>query len=346
MPQSRSVDLTAVKFKQAVDLQSLNSMALPALAAHYVAITEAQQLPACLTFAQQRELPIWILGGGSNVIFTDDYPGLVIHMLNTGIELVKEDDSCVWVKVAAGEVWDDFLQHCIAEQWYGLENLAIIPGTVGAAPVQNIGAYGQEVADCIVSVECLERQSLKVKVLDKEQCQFSYRDSLFKTQAVDEYVITAVTFCLHKQFVANTTYKPLAQHFSGRTPSAFELRKMIIDIRRSKLPEPQNIANSGSFFKNPVVSLGQYKQLQTLYPPIPGYVVADGVKLAAGWLIEQCGWKGRALGPVAMYEKQALVLVNLGQATFSDVQGLVTHVQADVEKQFQVRLEQEPVLVV
>lgn len=346
MPSFHSVDITTIDVLKDVDLDAFNTMALPAVASHYVAVTHAQQLPDCLRFAEQQALPFWVLGGGSNVIFSRDYPGLIIHMRNKGVEFLKEDDKHVWVKVAAGEEWDTFLQTCMHEKWYGLENLAIIPGTVGAAPVQNIGAYGQEVAECIDSVDCLDRQSLKIVSLDKAACHFDYRDSLFKQQKDKRYIITAVTFCLHKQFVANTSYKPLAEHFMGQQPTARDVRQAVKDIRQAKLPAPDTIANSGSFFKNPVVSLDAFKRLQAKYPHIPGYTVEGGMKLAAGWLIEQCGWKGKQLGPVAMYEKQALVLVNIGQATFADVRRLVDEVQADVKAQFAIQLEQEPVMAV
>jgi len=320
-------------------------MALPVTAAYYVALRNPARLPEILRFAHAQGLPICVLGGGSNVIFRGDYPGLVIHLLNQGITLQTTQDDMVRVHVAAGEQWDDFLQVCLRRHWFGLENLAMIPGTVGAAPVQNIGAYGQEVAECIEAVHCVNRHTLTEHQFQARDCQFAYRDSLFKSQAADTFIITAVDFQLHTTPNLNLTYQPLAALFPDQSPTPMQLRQAVMNIRASKLPDPKQLANSGSFFKNPVVSAQTYQQLKAQYPAIPGYPTQGAVKLAAGWLIQHCGWKGKNIGPVGMYEKQALVLVNYGGGTFSAVQVLLERVQQDVFDRFGVQLEQEPVMI-
>ncbi len=333
--------------KKNVNLQCYNTMALPAIAQHYCAITNQNDLLAALTYADKNSLPVWVLGGGSNVIFTENYSGLLLHIQSSGIELLEESDNEVIVRVAAGENWDEFLQHCLKQGWHGLENLAYIPGTVGAAPVQNIGAYGQDVAQAIVGVHGVIIDSQQEKTYSKQQCQFAYRDSIFKQQLAGKFIISAVDFCLSKNFSADLTYQPLAESLAAiEQPSAAQVRAAVITIRQSKLPSPATIANTGSFFKNPLVSGQQAEQLKAEYPGMPSYPAAGGkVKLAAGWLIEQCGWKGKKLGSVGMYEKQALVLVNHGGATYSDVKALTEQVVVSVQQRFSVQLEQEPVLV-
>ena len=327
------------------DLSDKNTMALPVIADFYCAVESAEQLPELLQFIAAKKLPSWILGGGSNVLFDATYPGVIIHMCNRGIEVVSENSLTVNVRVSAGEIWDEFLQTCLKQGWHGLENLAIIPGTVGAAPVQNIGAYAQEVADCIVNVYCIDRKTYKSHCFTKEQCQFSYRDSVFKTAEAGRYIIIAVEFELKKDPNFNLSYKPLAEHVDGKEITAQSVRDAVIHIRQSKLPPPDIIANTGSFFKNPVVEKSHYLQLKKQFTDIPGFEVGDKIKLAAGWLIEQSGWKGKSLACVAMYEKQALVLVNNGGASLQDVYRLRDQVQGDVWAKFAVQLEQEPVVV-
>ena len=330
-----------------MDLTALNSMALVAKASHFYALKRSEDLFDLIAAAKKQQLEICILGGGSNVLLPPVYNGLLIHMQNKGIVVLNESRDDVTIKVQAGEVWDDFLQYALDHGWYGLENLAIIPGSVGAAPVQNIGAYGQEVAQCIHQVHCFDCITLENVTFTAEECCFSYRDSIFKSSYRGRYIITAVEFKLEKHFQANIAYQPLAQALAGKVIDAAIVRQTVIAIRESKLPSPAMIANCGSFFKNPLISTAEFSQLQLRYPSMPAFMMAeDKVKLAAGWLIEQCGWKGRNLGLCGMYEKQALVLVNHGGACLADVKYLAETVQTDVLAQFNVTLEIEPVVTV
>jgi UDP-N-acetylmuramate dehydrogenase len=330
-----------------VDLKAFNSMSLSVTAKHFVRVNNAAHINEALTYAHKRQLPICVLGGGSNVIFTEDYSGLLLLMVSKGIQVLSENDNEVIVRVEAGEVWDDFLRYCLKWQWYGLENLAIIPGTVGAAPIQNIGAYGQEVASCIEGVDIIYCENAKAATLSKEQCLFSYRDSIFKQQLRDKCIIAAVIFRLQKKFAANLSYKALAQALEKHEAvSAEQVRNAVIAIRESKLPSPQKLPNCGSFFKNPIVSEQQVKKLLTAYPEMPVYPQHSGeVKIAAGWLIERVGWKGKRLGAVGMYDKQALVLVNYANATYAELNKLVCNIKADVYDRFAIQLEQEPIII-
>lgn len=331
-----------------VSLQTMNTLRLPVTAAYYLKADNQAAIEQGLQFADAENLPVFILGGGSNTVFSPVFPGLVIHVALRGIEILSEDENTVVIKVAAGEVWDDFLRYCLDNACYGLENLAIIPGTVGAAPIQNIGAYGKEVAHYIEHVHVLDRRASKESgrhtVLLREQCRFAYRDSIFKQQP-GRYLVTAVVFRLHKRFTADLSYQALAAVLAGRDISAAVVREAVIQLRNSRLPDPAVLPNAGSFFKNPVVSAEQFAQLQQQYPQIPGFTQHNTVKIPAAWLIEQSGWRGRSLGAAGMYEKQALVLVNHGGAGFADVRQLAQQVAADVWQQFAVALEPEPVFI-
>ncbi|CAA0097461.1 UDP-N-acetylenolpyruvoylglucosamine reductase [BD1-7 clade bacterium] len=329
-----------------VDLTHLNTMALKVSARFYAKATNATDIQRALGYAHEHQLPLFILGGGSNIIFTGDYPGLVLHMAEQGIDTLAEDSNSITVRVAAGMHWDNFLQTCLNNSWYGLENLAIIPGTVGAAPVQNIGAYGQEVADCIDSVDVINLHTREPTRLAAQVCEFAYRDSIFKSRAADKYLITHVAFRFSKTPAVNISYGPLASHFAGKTPTPAAIRDAVISIRQSKLPDPAEIANTGSFFKNPMVSNEKFAELRQRFIDLPAYPQSDGrVKLAAGWLIEKAGFKGKRYGPVGMYEKQALVLVNHDGATCDDILQLVKRIIGTVQQDFDVLLEPEPVFV-
>lgn len=329
-----------------VELKPYNTMALPAVADYLVDVYDADGVLQALDFANQNKLAWCVIGGGSNVIFAPHFAGVVLHTKGTGISKISEDESSVILQVSAGHNWDEFLQYCIEHNYYGLENLAIIPGLVGAAPVQNIGAYGQELSACVHKVQVVDTQAQEVNYLNAEQCQFAYRDSIFKRQT-GRFIITAVEFRLSKRFTPNIGYKPLAQALADiAEPTALQVREAVIAIRQSKLPDPKELPNSGSFFKNPVVDQNQLQQLQAQYPEIPHFEQADGsYKLAAGWLIEKLGFKGRAIGPVAMHDKQALVLVNKHGGTVMDVKALAMAVQDAVWQSFAVKLEQEPVVI-
>ncbi|NHC06662.1 UDP-N-acetylmuramate dehydrogenase [Azonexus fungiphilus] len=329
------------------DLTPFTTLALPGRAAHYLKITDPGQLTVSAPGERR-----FVLGGGSNLVLTGDFPGRVLHMAIAGKRLLREDAEARYVEAGAGENWHDFVQWTLAQGWPGLENLSLIPGTVGAAPVQNIGAYGLEVGERLVSVSAWDFEKQAFFTVDREHCRFAYRDSLFKQQGwhLDGRVaIVSVVFRLPKAWRANIGYADLRQELAGRgiaEPGARDVADAVIAVRRRKLPDPAVTPNAGSFFHNPVVDRQIAAALLAAHPALPHYPQADGrVKLAAGWLIEQAGWKGKALGPVGMYEKQALVLVNYGGATGADVARTMAAVQAAVREKFAVELSPEPVFL-
>ena len=332
-----------------VSLTAFNSLALNATADVFSCCNSDDDVLQSLAYAADNDLKLTILGGGSNTVLSDRISGLVMHMASKGIELINETQEQVTLSVAAGENWDDFLRFCLDNGYYGLENLAIIPGTVGAAPIQNIGAYGQQVSDCFESVNGINTQSLQYESYSNQQCQFAYRDSLFKTQLANRFVVCRVSFVLQKNFRANLSYTALKDYLVDhyqQAPTPVQIRKAVIAIRQQKLPDPRQLANAGSFFKNPVINDKLYQQLKLRYPDMPSYPQAgESFKIAAAWLIEQAGFKGKRYGNVGMYEKQALVLVNYGGASFADIEHLVSKIQQKVFQCFGIQLEQEPVLV-
>jgi UDP-N-acetylmuramate dehydrogenase len=334
--------------EQNVDLAPFNTLALPSQAARYQKVTSQAQLTASGLATEKR----FILGGGSNLVLTGDFDGLVLHMAIPGKQLLKEDSEAFYIEAGAGENWHDFVQWTLQQGWPGLENLSLIPGTVGAAPIQNIGAYGLEVGDCLHSVTAWDFKKQAFFSVDRNSCRFAYRDSLFKQEGWHlngQIAISSVIFRIQKNWVANTRYADVTQELATQkisTPSAQDIAQAIIAVRQRKLPDPAVIPNCGSFFHNPVVAGAQAAQLKAAYPVLPQYPQPDGrAKLAAGWLIEQAGWKGKNLGPIGMYEKQALVLVNRGGATGTDVRRTMQAVQADVLAKFGVALTPEPIFL-
>lgn len=288
--------------------------------------------------------PIHVLGGGSNVLLKAPVKGTVILNRIKGITVVQEDANHVWLRVGAGEVWHDLVLHAIGNSLGGIENLALIPGTVGAAPIQNIGAYGVEVKDTITEVEgwdCLEQRFTS---FSNEDCRFGYRDSVFKGLFKGRIAITAVTFRLHKTPQLHTEYGAIRDELTamGTTPSVQSIAQAVINIRRSKLPDPAEIGNAGSFFKNPTISASAYQALKEKHPMIPSYPAGPGmVKVPAGWLIESCGWKGKRQGDTGVHARQALVLVNYGRATGTEVWALSEAVLQSVKQTFGIELERE-----
>ena len=260
--------------------------------------------------------PFLHIGGGSNLLFVKDYEGLVLHSRIEGIEVTEEDERSVAVRVGAGVVWDDFVGYCVEHGWYGTENLSLIPGEVGASAVQNIGAYGVEVKDLITSVETINMAREK-RIYGVDECGYSYRKSLFKQPEMKTVFVTYVNFCLGKREHYTLDYGTIRQELEKYPVLNLEiLRRVIIDIRQSKLPDPKVLGNAGSFFMNPIVPCRQFESLQREYPDMPHYDVDAGrVKIPAAWMIDRCGWKGKALGPAAVHGRQALVLVNSGGAT-------------------------------
>ena len=286
--------------------------------------------------------PFLHIGGGSNLLFTKDYDGLILHSRIGGIEVTAEDSQTVSLRVGAGVVWDDFVACCVEHGWYGAENLSLIPGEVGASAVQNIGAYGVEVKDLITAVETVNIQGYE-RVYSVEECEYAYRNSIFKRPENKSVFVTYVRFRLSKEERYTLDYGTIRQELAKYpAPTLPIVRKVIIEIRESKLPDPKVTGNAGSFFMNPIVAKDKLEALQRDYPRIPYYELPDGrVKIPAGWMIDQCGWKGKSLGPAAVHDKQALVLVNRGGAKGSDIIALSDAVRASVCDKFGIDIHPE-----
>lgn len=304
----------------------------------YASVEELQQL------IEQGAIttPFLHIGGGSNLLFTKDYDGLILHSRIEGIEVLEEDEHSVSVRVGAGVVWDDFVAYCVAHGWYGVENLSLIPGEVGASAVQNIGAYGVEVKDLIAAVETVNIHG-DWRVYSVEECGYAYRDSIFKRPENKSIFITYVRFWLSKEEYYTLDYGTIRQELEKYPALTLPtVRKVIIGIRESKLPDPKVMGNAGSFFMNPIVPKEKLLALQQEYPQMPYYELSDGrVKIPAGWMIDQCGWKGKSLGPAAVHDKQALVLVNRGGAKGSDIIALSDAVRASVREKFGIDIHPE-----
>lgn len=332
-----------------VSLRNLNTFGVDASAHAYLPVTSVAVLRDLCRDGTLAALPRLILGGGSNILLTRDFPGLVLHMQIKGIDIVGEDDEATYVRAAAGESWHGLVQWTLAHGLNGLENLSLIPGSVGAAPIQNIGAYGIEIKDRFHALTMFDFATGEIVTLDKIACAFGYRDSIFKQGLRDRAVVLDVTFALPKKWQPNIRYADVAQELAARSisePEARQISDAVIAIRTRKLPDPAVMGNAGSFFKNPVVTPAQRDALVARYPQLVNYAQPDGsVKLAAGWLIDQCGWKGKTTGAAGVYENQALVLVNRGGASGADIAQLAASIQADVAQRFDVLLEPEPIFL-
>ncbi|MDR0973929.1 MAG: UDP-N-acetylmuramate dehydrogenase [Prevotellaceae bacterium] len=319
-------------------LSAHNTFGLKVTAARFVAYDSENDLRTFLIEKKLRS-PFLHIGAGSNLLFTTDfYNGTVLHSDICGVHIIAETSDDVRVRVGAGTVWDDFVTHCVRAGWYGVENLSFVPGEVGASAVQNIGAYGVEAKDVIDEVEGLHLDGTSFR-MQAADCDYSYRHSIFKTPAYADTFITYVTYRLSKRPEYRLEYAALRDELEGKPLSLAAVREIVGTIRRRKLPDPQVIGNAGSFFMNPVVTADRFEALRADYPQIPHYCLPDGrVKIPAAWLIEQCGWKGKPYGRCAMYEKQSLVLVNLGDATGSDVVRLSDAVRASVRERFGIEI--------
>ena len=326
-----------------LDLRDRNTFGFDASAEVAYEITAAEQVPAVIRGVTEKNLPWRVLGGGSNVILPKVLSGATLLMNITSQEIVSSDENATLIAVGGGVNWHEFVAWTLDNHFPGLENLALIPGTVGAAPIQNIGAYGVEIGEYIDSVEAFDAKSHTFVTLAKDACQFAYRDSYFK-QNPHRFIVTKVVFKIPKKWQARIHYTDLAKQFtSNLNPSPGEIFLAVCKIRTQKLPDPEMIGNAGSFFQNPIVPNEQYKTLLHKYPGLVSYPDALGKrKLAAGWLIDQCGFKGQRMGNVGVYENQALVLVNHGGGTAQDILGLAKCIQDKVKKEFCVSLEIEP----
>jgi UDP-N-acetylmuramate dehydrogenase len=333
-----------MQIQQNISLLPYNTMGIDVKVRSFAAFSDADQLSQLLK-ARSASVPTLILGGGSNILFTKDYDGWVLKNEVKGMQVVAEDDHYVYVKAGAGENWHTFVEYCLQRNLAGVENLSLIPGNVGASPMQNIGAYGVEIKDVFQELEAFHLKDKKIQVFSLNDCDFGYRESVFKRRYRDQFVILSVTYRLHKTPQFNTSYGAIEQELERMNMKQLNIQAIsqaVINIRRSKLPDPKDIGNTGSFFKNPSVPAAFFKDLQAAFPGIVGYANADGtVKLAAGWLIEQCGWKGVRRGDAGCHDKQALVLVNYGHATGKEIYDLSEDILQSVKAKFSVELERE-----
>ncbi|AKA35778.1 UDP-N-acetylmuramate dehydrogenase [Flagellimonas lutaonensis] len=333
-----------MNIQQNISLKNLNTFGIDVKASFFVEITSLLELQKALALEAYPKK--FVISGGSNMLLTKDIDALVLHINIKGISMVEEDDDMVVVQAMAGENWHEFVMWAIDRGYGGIENLSLIPGNVGTAPIQNIGAYGVELKDVFVSCTAMEIATGELKEFDKEACQFGYRDSIFKREEKGNYIITAVNLRLTKRnHKLNTDYGALEKELLDQNivyPTIRDISNAVIKIRRSKLPDPKEIGNSGSFFKNPVISRKTFEKLQKKHPGLPYYEVdKTQVKVPAGWLIEQCGFKGVRVGDAGVHEKQALVLVNYGNASGTEILQLAEEIQAAVKKKFKIRLTPE-----
>lgn len=334
-----------MQIQEHYSLKKQNTFGIESSARYYVQVHSVEELKEILSDSKFKNLSKLILGGGSNILFTKNFEGLVIQNQLSGIELINEDQNNYFVKAAAGVVWHTFVQYCIEKNYAGLENLSLIPGCVGAAPMQNIGAYGVEMKDCFYSLEALNMQSLEVEIFNKEQCKFGYRESVFKNELKGKYIILSVTFQLNKKPNFQTQYGAIAKELEMmgvQDLSIAAISQAVINIRRSKLPDPSELGNAGSFFKNPEIDAQTYQHLLKSYPEIVAYSLENGnFKLAAGWLIEKAGWKGKRVNNCGVHTLQALVLVNYSNASGEEIYSLSEAIINDVFNKFGVHLQRE-----
>jgi UDP-N-acetylmuramate dehydrogenase len=325
-------------------LKKYNTFGIEAKAKQFVAVHSTEELKQVLETHKGEAK--FILGGGSNMLLTQDINALVIHVDLKGIKIIKEDDDHVWVESRAGEVWHEFVLWTIDQNFGGLENMSLIPGNVGTTPIQNIGAYGTEIKDTFVSCNAMNIANQEMKTFEKAECKFGYRESIFKQEAKDQYVITSVVFQLTKRnHKINTAYGDITKELEKNnivTPTLKEVSNAVIAIRQSKLPDPKELGNSGSFFKNPIIPKALYEKAHAQFPEMPHYVVSETeVKVPAGWLIEQAGFKGKRFGDAGIHKNQALVLVNYGSATGQEILAVSRDIQATVLEKYGIAIEAE-----
>lgn len=335
-----------MQIEQNISLKSYNTFSIDVTAKHFAKFTSIDELTELFysKFSLPRTSP-FILGGGSNILLTHDVDGLVVKNDLQGIEVVKQDEQHVYVRAAAGENWHRFVLYCIENNYAGVENLSLIPGNIGASPMQNIGAYGVEIKDVFYELEAFNIKDKKVELFSKKDCEFGYRESVFKRKCKGQYIITNVTFRLNKAPTFNISYGAIQQELDNmnvKELSIAAISRAVINIRQSKLPDPKMIGNAGSFFKNPAIPQQQLEDIKKEFPAIVSYPASHHqMKVAAGWLIEQCGWKGYRKGDAGCHEKQALVLVNYNNATGIEILDLSTKIMQSVESKFGIMLERE-----
>lgn len=329
-------------FQKNIDLKNFTTFGISAFAEEFAVFSTVEEL---IRLLDETKKPLTILGGGSNLLLTKNIDGVVLKNEILGIEVTEDHTDFVILKVGGGVVWHDLVMHTIDKQYYGLENLSLIPGSVGASPMQNIGAYGVEIKDCFLKLEALHISDKKIETFTKEQCEFGYRESVFKRKYKGQYIITNVYFKLSKIQTLNTSYGAIDAELNTKgisIPSIKDVSDAVIAIRKSKLPNPSELGNAGSFFKNPVVAKSIYEKIKQSYVDVPSYPINEfELKIPAGWLIETAGWKGKRIGDCGVHTKQALVLVNYGNATGKEVFDLSQKIIDDIYQKFQIQLERE-----
>ncbi len=331
------------------DISAYTTFKLPAKAVSLVRISSAEEARMAVLDASRQKLPIVILGGGSNTIFQKEHiEGVVIKNEILGMKIISENDTSALVQIGAGVPWDDAVNFAVENDLSGIEAMAKIPGTTGATPIQNVGAYGQEIKDTLEELEALNMETGEIEIFLNEDCYFSYRDSIFKHEAKGKYLITSVTLRLHKTPPSVPHYPGVQEYFSKEgitSPTLQDIAKAIAAIRSSKLPDPEHIASVGSFFKNPIVEASVYEKIKAEYPNVKAFPVDEKYKIPAGWLIDTLGYKGKIVGNLEFYPNNALVIVNKGGATFTELNALIHDVISNVEKHFGIMLEPEPVFI-
>ena len=339
-----------MNLQENVSLRTYNSFGIDVKARYFASFESLVELEEALNSELQTQNSELILGGGSNILLVKDFDGVVLKNEMKGIEVVDEDEEYVYLKAGAGENWHQFVLYCVQHDYAGVENLSLIPGNVGASPMQNIGAYGVEIKDVFYELEAFHKADKIVKTFALKECDFGYRESVFKNKYKDQFVITSVTYRLNKKPSFNTSYGAIHQELEKMEVKELSIQAIsqaVINIRTSKLPDPKQVGNAGSFFKNPIVPNDQFHQLKTAYPDMVAFPSgADHMKLAAGWLIEKCGWKGYRKGDAGCYPKQALVLVNYGAASGREIYDLSEEIIQSVQRTFGVNLDREVNIIV
>ncbi|SMD44979.1 UDP-N-acetylmuramate dehydrogenase [Aquiflexum balticum DSM 16537] len=338
------VHFQAMNIQENISLKPYNTFGIDKKARYFINASSENEIKKALIKAKELGLPVIILGGGSNILLTRDLDSFVLKIDIKGIKILEQSKENIIVEVGAGENWHEFVLHCLHNNWSGVENLSLIPGTVGASPMQNIGAYGIEIKDVFQGLKAINRETLEEEEFDWKACRFGYRESIFKNDLKNKYIITRVIFKLNKIPVFHTEYgaiKETLAEMKVKELSISAISNAVIKIRQSKLPDPKIIGNAGSFFKNPTVSDSLFENLRSTYPNIPGYPNEGGVKIPAAWLIEQTGWKGKKLGNIGVHKQHPLVLVNYGGGDGKDIQQLSEEIQQSVLQKFNVQLQPE-----
>ena len=334
-----------MNIKKDFSLKYHNTFGVDVKSKYFAVVDNEQELIDLLKDDVYSSLNKLFIGGGSNQLFTKDFDGIVIQLNNNSIEVISENDDSIEIKVDAGVCWDDFVKYTVERDYYGIENLSLIPGNVGAAPIQNIGAYGTEVKNVIKNVNCILLESLEKKVFSNNNCKFEYRNSIFKNELKNKVIISSVVFNLSKIKKLNLEYAPLKKIFAQKKYSEItieDVRNAVISIRKSKLPDPNKIGNAGSFFKNPIITKKHYEQLKNEYEDLKGFSQSSThVKISAGWLIEKCGIKGKRIGDVGIHERQALVIVNYGKASGKEIMDFSNIIVNEVINKFDISLTKE-----